>query len=664
MSRATTLWRCILLWILCSLPFTAAGQSAPEQAWESWLERYEQSNAYSEQQLEQLQLLLADPLDLNRASRAQLLALQLLQEAQVDSLLAYRHRYGRFTAVEELQAVGGMQAQDAERLWPFVQVAQGTRADPLWKRMRYARSQQLLLRTQYGWPAPRGQQQGQYQGGPLPWQLRWKWRRSQDYSLAFTLAKDAGEPWQQGQASGHAALWQQGALRIGVVGDYTALVGQGLLMGQAGYYLGKSSEPVLGICRPAQLLMPYSGTLPTGFQRGAAALLAKGRWSAMLLASRLRRDAVLDSPYVSLSESGLHRTASEIAHFRQLDERSAGAQLRYSTPAGSLGVQGLWTQYGQPILERPTYYNKLDFKGKTYAGMSADGQWRYRNLQLFGEAAYHLQSQAWALLGGMQLSVGRKLEMAWMARRYDPAYYSPLGQGFAEGSQPANERGLYWGVRYQHSPRWSFSGYWDFFRFPHARYGAAAPSGGSDLLLRAHYRPHKRLQAWVLLQQEEKEQNAGDTPFGYRLAPALRQKLNAQLEYQLQQGVEWRCGLRACRYAQEQTSELGVMLYQELRLKLRKVQLSGRIALFDTDSYQARVYGFEHQLPGAYALQAYEGQGLRTYLMLRLQPLRQVSCWLRYSHSRYTDRQQMGSGYELREGDRRGQLQLQAVWQY
>lgn len=71
---------------------------------------------------QRLELLAAAPLDLNAATREDLLGLPFLNETQADSLLRYRERRGRFVTLGELMFVTGLDARTRRWLSLFVRL--------------------------------------------------------------------------------------------------------------------------------------------------------------------------------------------------------------------------------------------------------------------------------------------------------------------------------------------------------------------------------------------------------------------------------------------------------------------------------------------------------------------------------------------------------------
>src|SRR5690606_4373626 len=90
----------------------------------------------------------------------------------------------------------------------------------------------------------------------------------------------------------------------------------------------------------------------------------------------------------------------------------------------------------------------------------------------------------------------------------------------------------------------------------------------------------------------------------------------------------------------------GFACVQDVTWRLRPVEISARIALFGTDSYDSRQYVFEKDVLYAFSLPSYYNLGTRHYLMVRYALTRQLRLWLRWAQTRYTDSDSIGSGLD------------------
>ena len=69
-----------------------------------------------------------------------------------------------------------------------------------------------------------------------------------------------------------------------------------------------------------------------------------------------------------------------------------------------------------------------------------------------------------------------------------------------------------------------------------------------------------------------------------------------------------------------------------------------RYALFQTDSYDARIYAYENDVPGSYSIPAYYSRGSRFYLMLDYNITRKIELWVRYSQTFYDNQTTISPG--------------------
>ena len=86
----------------------------------TFLEQLAEAGGDAEELVRYYEGLLASPLNVNAASRAQLEALRLLTLFQVESLLAWRERYGAIRSAAELSLVEGFSPEQTALLRPFI----------------------------------------------------------------------------------------------------------------------------------------------------------------------------------------------------------------------------------------------------------------------------------------------------------------------------------------------------------------------------------------------------------------------------------------------------------------------------------------------------------------------------------------------------------------
>ena len=83
------------------------------------------------------------------------------------------------------------------------------------------------------------------------------------------------------------------------------------------------------------------------------------------------------------------------------------------------------------------------------------------------------------------------------------------------------------------------------------------------------------------------------------------------------------------------------------------------MALFDVESYDARLYVAERGLEYDNGGTSLYGKGMRFYLLARYNLKDRIIFGLKYSVTAYADRETVGSGYELIDKPYRQRLRLQ-----
>jgi hypothetical protein len=108
-------------------------------------------------------------------------------------------------------------------------------------------------------------------------------------------------------------------------------------------------------------------------------------------------------------------------------------------------------------------------------------------------------------------------------------------------------------------------------------------------------------------------------------------------------------------------NEKGLLMTQDFifRPKSFPLDIALRYALFDTDSYDTRIYSFESNALYAFAVPAYYYQGNRAYILVRYSFLRRFDLWVRYGYFLYNNRNSVSSGAEQIVGSRKTDLLIQ-----
>ncbi|MBL7870490.1 MAG: helix-hairpin-helix domain-containing protein [Cyclobacteriaceae bacterium] len=635
-----------------------------------------------EELYENLVQLLSNPADLNLITAEQLRSLYILNESQIQSLINYREETGRFISVFELQAIQGFSKETFQRLTQFVTVI-----DPaiginrsLLNRILNEKNNYLLLRYDRTLEEKKGYREetspgSRYAGSPDRLYTRFRTSRPGDFSVGFTAEKDAGETlsWNPNKKqygadflSFHAQVLNKGLIKNLIVGDFQAQFGQGLILGSA-FGIGKNAEAITTIRRANIGFMPYTSLYEAGYFRGGAlSYSVTNRITLHSMFSSRWRDgnAVQDSTFEfssvsSLTYTGLHRTQSEIEKRSTLHEQNMAGVFNYRYKSIDAGAIIHRTLFNLPLKRTPTLYNQYYFQGKQNTNVSLFLNYTYRNFAFFSEAAKTI-GEGMGVTAGIMGSLTPSFDVSLYFRKYDRDFQTFYSNALSESSTPQNESGIYWGWKYQLNKKYSFSGYFDLFKFSWLRYRSYTPSQGNEWLFRFNYKPSKNVYMFIQAREESKVRNLSTDTNLYLTAQGVKRNYWINVDYVITNHLSFKTRAQFSSYRFGDSTTGGMVILQDVTWALGKISISGRYALFDTDDYDNRLYVYERDVWLAFSFPAYYGVGIRNYLLLQYSVSKKVDLWFRWAHVRYTDRDIIGSGSEAIDGNTRNDLKLQA----
>ncbi len=626
--------------------------------------------------------LLSNPLDLNTVTREQMRSLMVVPETEINAFFQYRDENSPILSVYELQSVPGWTRQTFDNIIPFVRVveAQSRLNTSIFQRMAEEKNNYLLLRIERGLEMKKGYKTEtdsaqRYAGSPDRFYARYRVSRSNDFSFGFTLEKDPGEAmtWNPSKhqlgfdyVSVHGQVQNKGQIKNLIVGDYQCQFGQGLIIGSS-FGFGKNAETVTTVRRSNLGFIPFTSLSENLFMRGMAATvsLSKNVFAHGFI-SRALRDGNLTSladentqTATSLSNAGLHRTPAELEDRKQIEETDVGGVIQYKTQSLDAGVIYHRLNFQPGIVRNDTPYNQFAFSGSENQNLGAYVNFSWANFTFFSEVAQTL-SHGRAFTAGILGNLTKAFEVSLLYRNFDRNFYSFYSNALSENTAAQNERGLYWGWKYRFNKKYSASGYFDIFSFPWLRYRGYAPSDGNEWLLRFNYTPAKTIVLFLQARGESKIRNLPGESNLYRTAIGEKRNFWINCDYAAPPWLTFKTRVQFSDYTFAGNTTRGFAVIQDVNFSMGKVTLSTRYALFDTDDYDNRIYSYERNMWLAYSFPAYYGIGVRTYVMVQYKLTRQTDVWLRWSQTRYSDREEIGTGTEAVSGNTGNDVKFQA----
>jgi DNA uptake protein ComE-like DNA-binding protein len=615
------------------------------------------------------------PLDLNTASDEDLSQLVILTDFQIFSLRDYIKEYGKMLSIHELTLVPGFDEKTVLLLTPFVTTGavKTSAATPLWK-VANKGSNTLFMRASTKGEKSKGyiidESSGRqyYKGQAFGLMTRYKYAYRKRFQVGFTADKDQGEEFFTGSNksgfdfySFHLMVNDVGPVKRLIAGDFKANFGQGLSIWN-NFSLGKSAY-TMSVKRRNNGFSAYTSADETTYMRGLASTLQFGDWEISPFVSHRKVDATLDETgYTSLTANGLHRTPNEIARKNTLPLTVAGINIGTGRTSWRVGATAVYTHYHSQDNRGLQPYNLFTLHKPSNANFSVDYKWLLNNISLFGEAAISANGGK-ALLTGMSVNVHHAVQFSALYRNYQVEYQAVYAKSFGENSQTNNERGLYFGVSVAPHRNWKFTAYFDSYSFPWLRYGVNSPSTGWDYLLQANYTPNNNFDLSMKLQTDKNVKNiTGGSNAVAQVQDISRNRLTLQATYALAPGLSLRSRVALCLFSPEkQAFERGLLITQDIKYlpPALPMSLSLRYAIFDTDSWNTRLYAYESDVLYAFSVPAYYDKGCRYYFNAGYKFANRVQLWFRISQTYYFNKTTISSGLSEVEGNKQTDIKIQ-----
>lgn len=623
--------------------------------------------------IEDLEGFLENPININATTASELSRLYVLNDVQINKLLEYLADFGPAYSIFELKTIDGFTPNLLQKIEPFIQFGPKEEKQNFGDAFQYGKNQ-LMLRTLGNVQEARGYKpndEGEkpYEGNQYKYYTRYKFEAQDQFSAGFTAEKDQGESFFSGSNkkgfdfySAHVSLKINKTVEQVTVGDFLVRAGQGLVLWQ-GYTTGKS-ENVLAISKTNQGIRPSTAVDENLYFRGAATSLNLGKAKLSIFYSQKNDDGNVEGTdstgyfVTSLQTSGYHRTNSEIDDKNSVRNTNFGGIFTWTFSNLKVGTTLIRQQLNIPLVPASQLYNQFRFRGTENLTGGVDYTFNKGKYQFFGEAALS-KSKGKAFVQGAIVNLNDQLSFSLLYRHFDRNYQSLWANTFAEGSNISNESGLYFGAKILPVKFVTFSAYADLYKSNWIDYTTAAPSTGWDALTQANVVLSRKVDFYIRYKNEEKEvkfiQNER-----YVNLPVQTQKLRFHFNFKYSEKIKLKTRFEHINYRGLQ-KEKGFLVFQDIQFLPSKIPLniSARIAYFNTDSYYSRIYAYESDLLYTFSIPSFYGSGFRTYLNISYKISKNIDCWFKIANTSWSDREVISSGYNEISGNNKTELKFQ-----
>ncbi len=674
-------------------------QSVGDETWSELIEMWMEQNEAEEipdEWVEQLQMLIEEPINLNDTSQCVLQECLLLSDFQQNVIRAYIAQNGPLASVSELYLMNGFDSLTIGRIRPFVTVKPlGNRNVSLGEMLRGGHSN-LRGGTKTVWPTSRGYKEDVYKGDPFRVYFRYRYHYGDRIAFQLSGDKDAGEPFLFTSGEGnnrsqkgfdyygyYLMLNDFGRVRHVVLGKYQLQFGQGLTLwsGFAPWFSG-----TMPLRRYGAGIKPAGAFCEYGYLRGMATTVALPSGSHQndleltLFYSNVDRDATVsrdsdefgDIQYQGFYQSGYHRTENEMAKKANLNEQLFGGHLAYRYDRLEVGGTAYGTWLANPIVPVNYIYNAFAFRGNRNFNAGVDATFRYRRMLFFGELSLAENKEirkmsalsGWlplASVAGVQFQIDGNNMVSIAAHYGSPVYQNLHANAIGQESNAQNGSGVSLFFKSQIRHDLKISTVVDLFRFPWMRYRVYSPSTGSDCRLWIS----KTLENNAVFEMQYRyraEQRNSDAGL-YYVENTRRQQLRLSLVYQ---PSSWRLLSRVLFSwfdCDDHESQQGFLLFQEASYHTmigdKNLTIGGQMSVFDVSDYDARIYNYESDLVYELSVPMLTGRGVRCGIVVRHDLTKSFSIALKYAMAVYPENKTLGSGYDRVEGPIRSEAKIQ-----
>lgn len=639
--------------------------------------------------LENLTYYEQNPVDLNTVTKEELEEFGLLNNIQISNFLYYRRKYGNIYSVYELNSINGFDSKLVKVLLNYVTVnptEKKTYPFKIKNMFKYSRNEvfvryQQVIEEQAGYSdiedsllAENPNQR--YMGNAAKYYARYRFRYQKTVSAGITAEKDPGEAFfTEDQKngfdyySGHVFLRDIGVVKQLAIGDFHTQFGQGLTL-WSGLSFGKSSD-ALNVMKFGQALRPYTSVDENRFMRGVGTTIQYGKFDFTAFYSSKKVDANISAidtisdaieEITSLQSTGYHRTYNELADKDAIQETYYGGNVTYRNNKLKLGFTGYTTQLGAELNKNLSPYNMYDFVGKENFNLGMDYNYLFHHVSVFGEIAT-CQNGRFAYINGLTTELAPFISIAIIHRKYAKDYQNLNSSAFGVSSSNQNEDGLFTGIVLHPIKNWTLSGYFDSWEHAWMRFRTYAPSNGYDYHVQLDHNPSRYWGLYFRVKHKFHYYNGEINEPDIRPLQGIdKSTYRFNIDYHVTKSIRMRNRLEIVHYDKEgEETSKGFMLYHDIayRPDEKPIDISARIVLFDTDTYDSRIYAYENDVLYAFSIPAYYYKGMRYYLVLKYEISRNAAFWLKYSQTIYTDKNIISSGLNEINDNHKSEIKAQ-----
>jgi hypothetical protein len=522
----------------------------------------------------------AHPIDINRATIDDLMRIPYLSAGDCMRIIDLRNKTGRINSWEQLAASREVDPLTISRIKPYLTFA----AKP------YRRE---LLKSRLRWRQAISDQHAN------DYYTRNQALFAGHHDLFLVSEQDAGESsffdyWAGG------LLVNDGARRF-AMGAYDLDLGSGVMLSSVGSIFQATDFRVASVERG---IVPYMSAMENNAFFGAAYGDSLPVPFALFFSNR-KLDGRVDTAGIawSLDMSGDHSDSAGLARKDRIDEEIMGYNVGYAISGLVIGHRSYVCTYTPQFATTDSLFG---FYGRRFWMSGFSARYRSNNFILFSEAARADRNRLGGLFGLGSIFPFRT-EFSIAGKYFPAGYYSPKG---------VESRDDYFGLT-------ADIGQTSFIARLGATLNISSPASAESTSYDLKFNFEKNMTVidsriqlrWKML---ETDRELSGAKIFVRFRPVGWLYCDVRLE---EKHV----------YTDKDSLDRGMFVSCDLGVDAGRFDVKTRYGVFDADSYDARIFAYEPDLPGIISNRILYGQGQYGILYLSVKPARKVSVSAKYT---------------------------------
>jgi len=599
-----------------------------------------------------------------------------MSDYQYYQLQKYIAENGFLVSIYELASVEGFTIEYVQRIELYIMAAAVDKSRKLTFKSLFKRPKhKLLIRYVQVLEKKAGYDKGRnthYVGSPQQYAFRYNFSANEHITLGFSGKKNAGEEFFKGSQkqgfgfySFHLQVKKIGVLQSVIAGDYRLHFGQGLIMG-TGFMNSSSGE----IRKTGAVQRPVTAMSQSNFLRGITLQLGNYKYSGVVFFGHRFFDGnvVEVEPDIfafegAISNTGLHRTETELSKRNALFNTVYGAHFRANFKTFKIGTQIMRSEFSLPVIPSARPYQNFDFSGKGLCNASIDYQVLIKHHILFGEVAAS-STKGYAILQGAIFKIDSRMKLSSLFRHFSNNFAALDGNPYSKNSKLNNETGLLLTSEVILSKKVNMIAFFDIYQFRWLRYLIDKPLSYLDASLRFDVSVSRNCALLVRYNYKTPNKNFREEHPYNQILEMQQHRLRVVFSYSFLQYLQFKSEVSGVlnRNKHNKENRFGLLAYQDFGVIISKTGLDLRVrfALFDTDTYDERLYAYENDLTYTFTINSYYYRGCKGYLILKWK-YRWFEIQGKISRLFFFNQNQISSGLELIDAPHKTEVKLQIV---